>query len=125
MTALLQRLSRLELEIHHPGHCSTRERLCQLLHPDFHEVGRSGSPYDRERTMALLLDRTEVLAVVAGGFQVAALAPGVALLTFGTALRQADGSLANHTLRSSLWLDNGDVWQLRYHQGTPSTTTWS
>jgi hypothetical protein len=122
--SLLEALQELELEAHHPGRCTTRERLDQLLHPEFHEVGRSGNPYDRERTIGLLLHRAEPLPVASGGFKVSLLASDMALLTYSTALRQADGSLANHTLRSSLWIRCGDIWQLRYHQGTPSQTTW-
>jgi hypothetical protein len=118
--SLLDELRELELEVHHPGRCTTRERLAQLLHPDFHEVGRSGRPYDRERTIGLLLNHTEPLPVVAGDFKASLPAPDTALLTFGTALRQTDGSLAHHTLRSSLWIRCGNTWQLRYHQGTPS-----
>lgn len=121
---LLQELRALELELHHPGRCATRERLDVLLHPAFHEVGRSGQPYDRERTIALLLGRTEILPVQAGGFKVALAGPDLALLTYGTALRQSDGSLAHHTLRSSLWVRDRNTWRLRYHQGTPSDTDW-
>lgn len=35
-----------------------------------------------------------------------------------------DGSLAHHTLRSSLWLKTSQGWQMRYHQGTPATQPW-
>lgn len=118
---LLELLRTLELEVHHPGSCRDPARLDQLLHPDFHEVGRSGKPYDRQCTISLLLNRTDPLPVVAGGFALEQLAAQSALLTFGTALRQADGTLAHHTLRMSLWLHDGGRWRLRYHQGTPST----
>ncbi len=121
---LLEALQALELETHHPGRCTTREQLNQLLHPEFHEVGRSGKAYDRERTIGLLLNPAETLAIASGGFKVALLASDMALLTYGTALRQTDGSLAHHTLRSSLWIRHRGIWQLRYHQGTPSQTTW-
>lgn len=125
MTAdLLALLRDLELEVHHPGRCTSRERLEQLLHPDFHEVGRSGKPYDREKTISLLLPPAQALPVACGGFSVELLSAQMALLNFGTALRQPDGSLAHHTLRASLWLREGGQWRLRYHQGTPSSTTW-
>lgn len=120
--SLLDELRALELEVHHPGRCTARARLVQLLHPDFHEVGRSGHPYDRERTIGLLVDRAGPPPVVAGGFRLALPTPDAALLTFGTALQQADGTLAHHTLRASLWIRTAGAWQLRYHQGTPSAT---
>lgn len=122
--SLLDELRALELEVHHPGQCTSRDRLDALLHPEFHEVGRSGNPYDRERTIDLLLHPAGPLPIASGGFKVELLASDTALLTFGTALIQADGTLAHHTLRASLWVRRGDAWQLRYHQGTPSQTRW-
>ena len=42
MDDLLTHLQTLEVELHHPGVRTSRARLEALLHPDFHEVGRSG-----------------------------------------------------------------------------------
>ena len=108
--SLLDTLRALEVELHHPGVRSSAERLSQLLHPDFHEVGRSGRQYDRETIIRWL--------------RVAPIAPDAALLTYRSAHRQQDGSLAHHTLRSSLWLKTSQGWQMRYHQGTPAAQPW-
>ena len=48
MNKLQRDLQALEAELHHPGVRCSRERLEQSLHPDFHEVGRSGRQYSRE-----------------------------------------------------------------------------
>jgi hypothetical protein len=89
---LLSTLHALEVELHHPGVACDVARLEQLLHPDFHEVGRSGRP----------------------------LGAGVALLTYRSAHRRLDGSLEQHTYRSSVWVEGEGRWQLLYHQGTPT-----
>ena len=54
MSHLLQEIQALEVELHHPGVRCSRQRLEELLHPDFHEVGRSGRSYNRETIINFL-----------------------------------------------------------------------
>ena len=124
MNALLIELQALEVELHHPGVRCTRERLEQLLHPEFHEVGRSGRRYDRDTIVAYLAAPQAQPPVVSDSFSVSALAPGVALLTYRSAHVQAGNMPRNHTLRSSVWVRTSAGWQLRYHQGTPAFEAW-
>ena len=120
LVSLLQTLQHLEAELHHPGvRCST-ERLEQLLHPDFHEVGRSGRPYDRETVIRYLATRTVIPEVEADNYSVEPLADDCALLTYRSAQRAADGSTHDRALRSSVWRRTAVGWQLCYHQGTPA-----
>jgi hypothetical protein len=120
MQSLLQELQALEVELHHPGVRSSRDRLERLLHPEFHEVGRSGTQYDRETVIRFLSSRESVAVVDSGEFSVSSLAPDVALLTYRSAQREADGKLVNHTYRSSIWIRDSAGWRMRYHQGTPA-----
>jgi hypothetical protein len=95
-----------------------------LLHPEFHEVGRSGRSYTRE-TIVNLLAAQELQPVIASEeFSVSVLGHGVALLTYRSAQVEKDARLVNHTLRSSIWLKASMGWQLRYHQGTAAAETW-
>jgi len=48
----------------------------------------------------------------------------VALLTYRSARREADASWQLHTHRSSIWMEEGGAWRLRYHQGTPAAQAW-
>jgi len=124
VSSLLNELQSLEVELHHPGVRCSRARLEQLLHPDFHEVGRSGKPYDRE-TVVNYLASLQVQPVVASDcFAVVELGATVALLTYRSAHVEPDKSRVHHTLRASLWLQSAHGWQLRYHQGTPAAQTW-
>ena len=123
MESILAVLQALELELHHPGTRISQARLEQLLHPDFHEVGRSGRPYDRATVIRFLAGQQDPPPTESSGFQVSMLAPGVALLTYRSARRQEDGSLSDPTLRMSVWLHGSAGWQLRYHQGTPAADT--
>jgi hypothetical protein len=122
--SLLQVLQELEVELHHPGVRSSRLRLEQLLHPDVHEVGRSGRRYDRATIIKFLAEQSSPPSVESGEFSACLLSPGVALLTYCSAHRMADGSLSNHTFRSSVWVQVGGEWQRRYHQGTPAAQPW-
>ncbi|MCP9884113.1 DUF4440 domain-containing protein [Synechococcus sp. ATX 2A4] len=124
MSELLSQLQALELELHHPGvHCS-RGRLEQLLHPHFHEVGRSGCAYTRDTIINYLAVLDAPPAVRSDAFIVDELSSGVALLSFRSAQVAPDCSLTRHTLRSSLWIQSASGWQLRYHQGTPAAEGW-
>ena len=124
MTSLLQELQALEIELHHPGVRCSRERLGQLLHPQFHEIGRSGRAYNRETIVNFLATQETKPVVVSDTFSVAELGPGVALLTYRSAHLENGNILVNHTLRSSIWVQTNAGWQLRYHQGTAAAETW-
>jgi len=125
MQTLLSQLQALEVELHHPGARSTSARLGELLHAEFHEVGRSGRGYDRTTVIDHLSAQAHPPSVVSDGFAVRPLGPGHALLTYRSAQRQEDGALANHALRSSVWVQVGQRWQLLYHQGTAAADAWS
>lgn len=125
---LLEVLSCLEVELHHPGVRLGEARLQALLHADFHEVGRSGRAYDRPTVLCFLAEQGASAesppAVVPDCFAVRELGPACALLTYRAAHRLPDGSLTRHTLRSSVWLREAGGWQLYYHQGTPAEVAW-
>jgi hypothetical protein len=124
MSALLLELQSLEVELHHPGVRCRRERLELLLHPEFHEVGRSGRIYNRSTVIIHLAAQEAQPAVESNSFSVSELAPGIAMLTYRSAHVESEGRLVNHTLRSSVWLRTAAGWQLRYHQGTPAAEAW-
>ncbi|WP_343589132.1 DUF4440 domain-containing protein [Paracidovorax wautersii] len=124
MTPLLEELQALEVELHHPGIALSRERLERLLHPGFHEVGRSGRAYSRATVIQHLAAQSAPPLVASDGFAVALLEPAVALLTYRSAHEQPDGRQEQHTLRSSIWQKTALGWQLRYHQGTPAAQAW-
>jgi hypothetical protein len=124
VTSLLQQLTALEVELHHPGARSSRERLEQLLHPEFHEVGRSGRAYTRDTVVNYLSSQESQPAVASDAFELNELAPGVALLTYRSAHIEVGKGLVSHTFRSSIWVATGSGWRLRYHQGTAAAATW-
>ncbi len=118
MTDLLVHLRALESELHRPSTRADVVRLEQLLHADFVEVGRSGTVYSRADMFAHLGAETAPADIVADAFVYRSLAEDVGLLTYRSAHRMADGALARHTLRTSIWQRGEAGWQMRFHQGT-------
>jgi hypothetical protein len=123
VTSLLQELQALEVELHHPGARCSRERLEQLLHPAFHEVGRSGRRYSRDTVVSHLSSQSSHPKVVSDGFALAELGAEFALLTYRSSHEEPGGGLISHSLRSSIWTKSRSGWQLLYHQGTPAAQT--
>lgn len=124
MSATLSEIQALEKELHLPGVRCDAARLNELLHAEFHEVGRSGTEYDRESVILLLVRQEHSPVVVSSNFSLCHLAVDACLLTYCSAHCGNDGALENHTLRSSVWVKVGALWQLRYHQGTPAAQAW-
>lgn len=124
MSKLLADIQALEVELHHPGVRCDAARLGELLHPDFHEVGRSGREYDRATVIRFLAEAGGASAVVSSDFRLCPLGGDAALLTYRCAHRRPNGTLEAHTLRSSVWVKEGASWKLRYHQGTPAANPW-
>jgi hypothetical protein len=122
---LLEEIRALEVELHHPGVRCDLSRLESLLHPDFQEFGRSGTSYDRPTVLRFLLAQLAPPSVLSDHFAVSRLADDIVLLTYRSAHRRPDDTLEHHTLRSSVWVQKGPNWQLRWHQGTPAAVPWS
>ena len=92
-----------------------------LLHPDFVEFGRSGTPYSRADVLEEYGPDSTLPAIRSEHFKVVNLGGGIALLTYVSAHLDADGNAHRHTLRSSIWVLTEVGWQMRFHQGTPTS----
>ena len=117
---LLSQLQALEVELHQPLVRSDAARLDALLHEDFREFGRSGADYTKASILSHLLAASAHANVIADRFEVRRLGDAVALLTYRSAHRLADGTLGRFTLRSSIWVHSPAGWQMSFHQGTPT-----
>ena len=116
-SGLLEELISLETELHKDETRRNRKRMETLLHPDFVEFGRSGARYTRDDILREFGQNAVLPAIASRNFNVALLGEGVALLTYISA-RENPHQL---TLRSSVWVRTEVGWQMRFHQGTPTT----
>jgi ribonuclease HI len=102
----------LESELLNPATRANRDRLHELLHDDFVEVGKSGRQWDKQSCIEMLLAETESTTQEITSFILESL--------------HADGSIvmAHWTMpgvrRVSVWVFESTHWQMRYHQGTHS-----
>ena len=122
--ALAIELSRLEAELHLPAVRADGDRVSDLLHAEFEEVGRSGQFHSRNATLIALKREAHPYEIASDGYVATKIGTDVALLTYRSAHRQEDGTFTRHTLRSSIWVLVTGHWKLRYHQGTPTTDVW-
>lgn len=117
---LLATLRALEVETYQACIRGEAIRLGELLHSSFREFGRSGRTYGRGDTLASFAGQPQAYQVLSQDFRAEELAVGLALLTYRSAQVDADGTIARHSLRTSLWQLTEAGWQLRFHQGTPT-----
>lgn len=96
------------------------ERLAELLHPEFEEIGRSGRRYSREEILKEFVDGRTLPEIHSEGFNLALFGNDVALLTYKSAHVGEHGKLDRWTFRASLWLRMEQGWGMRFHQGTPT-----
>src|ERR1700692_2672754 len=111
-----EHLFTLEQELLTNSTRKNRDRLEQLLAPDFFEFGSSGNIWSRNEILERL--PTEVpTQVTASNFKALSISAEAVLITYQTVRAETDGSLFK-ALRSSVWKSNGTHWQMFFHQGT-------
>ena len=118
---LLALLRGLEESLLQPGVRASAEAVSHLLADEFVEFGSSGRVYDKAETVAALAEEQRpgpAVVAIASGFRLNLLAEGVALVTYQTERRPADGPVTR-SRRSSIWKQMEGRWQMLFHQGTP------
>lgn len=118
---VLEELRNLERELHKAETRRNRKRMETLIHPSFVEFGRSGNRYSRADVLEEYGPNSTLPAIRSENFQMADLAEGIVLLTYVSAHLDADGNAHRRTLRSSIWVLTEAGWQIRFHQGTPTS----
>jgi hypothetical protein len=90
------------------------ELVFELLAEEFVEFGSSGRQFTKTQIVAALQAETPV-QITAPEFKVQLLSLQVALVTY-RAQRHSDPPV--NSLRSSIWLQREEQWQMVFHQGT-------
>ncbi|MDS2172182.1 nuclear transport factor 2 family protein [Nesterenkonia sp. CL21] len=106
-------LQTLETELLAPTVRADRRRLDVLLHPDFHEIGRSGRHVSREEILDALPHEERTAPPVPEERRADDVGPGLVLLTY----RLTDPVSGRRSRHCSLWETTPEP-RLRYHQGT-------
>jgi ribonuclease HI len=109
--AALQHVMALERRLLDPRTRRDSAQVASLLHPDFWEIGASGTTWDRDEVVAALADDPGTCPRVSE-MSARRVAHDVVLVSYST-----PGSR-----RSSLWVQDADGWRVRFHQGTPTSS---
>ena len=96
----------------------SRERIEKLLHPEFTETGSSGTVYDRETMIEMMLGEVPGKVVIRD-FNAQRLSDDTVLVTY-----RSIGMSGQEARRCSIWVESGPGWQIRYHQGTRVPNSW-
>lgn len=88
------------------------DRVRELLHPEFVEIGRSGRRWTRSATIAALESEHERVAPETDEWLFNEVSPSLVLVTY----RIAGGAASSR--HASLWEVSGGTPMMRYHQGT-------
>ena len=105
-----------------PGVRRDKARVAALLAEDFQEFGSSGRVWTREAILDLLATE-EFSAPLLQDFQCHWIASQVALVTYRTVRIDPESGQHSGVLRSSIWIEQGGQWRVRFHQGTREQAT--
>lgn len=116
-TLISARLKELELALLRPEVRQSAEQLSSLLADGFREFGSSGRVFSKDEIVEALASEPRMQFSISD-FHAELPGGGVALVTY-RAIRQAEADRPETvSLRSSLWVINGDQWQMLFHQST-------
>jgi hypothetical protein len=96
----------------------SQDRLEALLHPDFIELGSSGSVYDREMIVEMMSQEVSG-EVIIRDFETRNISENTVLVTY-----RSIGQSGDEARRSSLWVKGDDGWRIHFHQGTRIPNRW-
>jgi hypothetical protein len=94
--------------------------LDELLADEFLEFGSSGRIFNRAAIIAELQTESYNPPIISD-FEARLLAPGLALVTYRTTRHAGGPQPASSALRSSLWVERDNRWQVLFHQGTKTS----
>ncbi len=112
MTEGLEHVMGLERQLHRMDVRRDRDRLEELLTPEFTEIGVSGRVYDRLSIMEELQQDADDVDIQALAFTARQVTDDVILVHYDT---QGPSGCAH---RTSLWVRYFDSWRIAFHQGT-------
>ena len=121
MNNTLNHLKDMEITLHQHEVRTDVEKLSTILHPEFTEIGYSGTTYDYDSIVKeLISEQKSTTNVYSQDYEFKQLAPSVFQLTYLSAHEDKLGNLTRHAKRSSIWINSSGSWKIVHHQGTPT-----
>ena len=96
-------------------------KLNDLIHDDFIEIGYSGKTHTKTNILAdLPKEQSSDIELWSQEFSFKTLSADTVLLIYKQCNIDQNGKLSRHAKRSSIWFNNNGSWQMVFHQGTPT-----
>ena len=100
---------------------SNRNKLNDLIHDDFIEIGYSGKTHTKSNVLAELpVEDFYEIELWSQDYSYRTLSKNTVLLIYKQCRIDQNGQMSRHAKRSSIWFNNDGNWQLLFHQGTPT-----
>ncbi|MEH6455803.1 MAG: DUF4440 domain-containing protein [Cocleimonas sp.] len=98
-----------------------RNKLNNLIHDDFIEIGDSGKTHTKSNVLAdLPNEQGSDIKLWSQEYNFRTLSTDTVLLMYKQCRIDQNGKLSRHAKRSSIWFNNNGNWQMIFHQGTPT-----
>ena len=94
-----------------------RRAVAELLSEDFREFGSSGRIWTKDSILEMLTSEEAFTTPTVEDFQTQQLSPDTYLVTYRTSRPNQDAP-PSAALRSSIWTNRSDKWEILFHQGT-------
>lgn len=113
-------LIKQEIELHQYEVRQNPQEIFRLLHPNFREVGESGTTYDYQSILKMMLDEKPSQGHIhSQDYECIQLDSTTQLLLYRSVWIDSLGQKSHFAKRSSIWVKADHGWQMQYHQGTP------
>lgn len=110
-------LLHLEQQLMDPIFRRDRRAVAELLSEDFREFGSSGRIWTRDSILEMLTSEEAFTTPTVEDFQTQQLSLDTYLVTYRTSRPNQDAP-PSAALRSSIWTNRSDKWEILFHQGT-------
>ena len=116
MENIKELIYKLETDLLNPEIRASAEKLNELISDDFIEYGSSGLVYNKEDILKRLPQGNSP-SYTLSDFEMIVLSEGIIQTRFKTNRVNLDGTETS-SLRTSLWRNTNNNWQMFFHQGT-------
>ena len=99
-----------------------KKMIFKLLHPDFREIGMSGSSYNFTKINEMLATEKPSLGIIhSQDYECINVGSKVKQILYKSVFIEQNGKCTDFAIRSSIWIMVNNDWKMKFHQGTPCT----
>jgi len=120
MDSVTGKIQALEISLHQPNVRASAEKLTELLHPEFREIGYSGNTYSLTCIVkALTTEVPSSSKILSQHFVFTELAAHIIHVSYLSA-HELNDVYSRHAKRTSIWVQHSNSWKMQFHQATPA-----